>query len=253
MNVAGHRISTYEVESALVDHSSVAEAAVIGKTHEIKGQGISAFVTLKEGIAAERRAERRTEEARRPRKSAPSPGPTIFSSPPNCPKRAAPKSCAACCAISPKAASSATPPRSPIPQSSPSSKSSPRTKGETHIDGFTCSFHSDRNESLAVSFLSGARINVPRWTRASRRLELAVDSRATPTLTPRPHDLTCSVCFPMTQTRADVSPGGALCRPAGPASAQPARLGHRPVQPALQLLHAAGGVRLAAAAGTADI
>jgi acetyl-CoA synthetase len=50
MNVAGHRISTYEVESALVDHSSVAEAAVIGKTHEVKGQGISAFVTLKEGI-----------------------------------------------------------------------------------------------------------------------------------------------------------------------------------------------------------
>ena len=52
MNVAGHRISTYEVESALVDHSSVAEAAVIGKTHEVKGQGISAFVTLKEGIPA---------------------------------------------------------------------------------------------------------------------------------------------------------------------------------------------------------
>ena len=50
MNVSGHRISTYEVESALVDHASVAEAAVIGKTHEIKGQGISAFVTLKEGI-----------------------------------------------------------------------------------------------------------------------------------------------------------------------------------------------------------
>jgi acetyl-CoA synthetase len=52
MNVAGHRISTYEVESALVDHASVAEAAVIGKTHEVKGQGIAAFVTLKEGIAA---------------------------------------------------------------------------------------------------------------------------------------------------------------------------------------------------------
>ena len=50
MNVAGHRISTYEVESALVDHKSVAEAAVIGRTHEVKGQGISAFVTLKEGI-----------------------------------------------------------------------------------------------------------------------------------------------------------------------------------------------------------
>jgi acetyl-CoA synthetase len=53
MNVAGHRISTYEVESALVDHSSVAEAAVIGRTHEVKGQGISAFVTLKEGVAAD--------------------------------------------------------------------------------------------------------------------------------------------------------------------------------------------------------
>jgi acetyl-CoA synthetase len=50
MNVAGHRISTYEVESALVDHSSVAESAVIGRSHEVKGQGISAFVTLKEGV-----------------------------------------------------------------------------------------------------------------------------------------------------------------------------------------------------------
>ncbi len=50
MNVSGHRISTMEVESALVDHKSVAEAAVIGKSHEIKGTAISAFVTLKEGV-----------------------------------------------------------------------------------------------------------------------------------------------------------------------------------------------------------
>jgi acetyl-CoA synthetase len=50
MNVAGHRISTYEVESALVDHPAVAEAAVIGKSHEVKGQAVSAFVTLKEGV-----------------------------------------------------------------------------------------------------------------------------------------------------------------------------------------------------------
>jgi acetyl-CoA synthetase len=50
MNVAGHRISTYEVESALVDHASVAEAAVIGRNHEVKGQAITAFVTLKEGF-----------------------------------------------------------------------------------------------------------------------------------------------------------------------------------------------------------
>ncbi|HSE84465.1 MAG TPA: acetate--CoA ligase, partial [Thermodesulfobacteriota bacterium] len=50
MNVAGHRVSTMEVESALVDHKSVAEAAVIGKADEMKGQAIAAFVTLKEGI-----------------------------------------------------------------------------------------------------------------------------------------------------------------------------------------------------------
>jgi acetyl-CoA synthetase len=40
-----------EVESALVDHPSVAEAAVVGRAHEIKGQAIAAFVTLKEGLA----------------------------------------------------------------------------------------------------------------------------------------------------------------------------------------------------------
>ena len=50
MNVSGHRISTMEVESALVDHRAVVESAVIGKHHELKGQAISAFVTLKEGI-----------------------------------------------------------------------------------------------------------------------------------------------------------------------------------------------------------
>ena len=50
INVAGHRIGTMEVESALVDHPSVAEAAVVGRNHEIKGQAIAAFVTLREGI-----------------------------------------------------------------------------------------------------------------------------------------------------------------------------------------------------------
>ena len=50
LNVAGHRIGTMEVESALVDHPDVAEAAVVGKTHEIKGQAVAAFVTLKEGF-----------------------------------------------------------------------------------------------------------------------------------------------------------------------------------------------------------
>jgi acetyl-CoA synthetase len=49
LNVSGHRLGTMEVESALVDHSAVAEAAVVGRSHEIKGQTAVAFVTLKEG------------------------------------------------------------------------------------------------------------------------------------------------------------------------------------------------------------
>lgn len=50
VNVSGHRIGTAEVESALVSHSKVAEAAVTPIPHEIKGQGLYAYVTLKEGI-----------------------------------------------------------------------------------------------------------------------------------------------------------------------------------------------------------
>jgi acetyl-CoA synthetase len=50
LNVAGHRIGTMEVESALVDHPRVAEAAVVGRPHDIKGQAVAAFVTLKEGV-----------------------------------------------------------------------------------------------------------------------------------------------------------------------------------------------------------
>ncbi len=50
LNVSGHRIGTAEVESALVSHDKVAEAAVVGMPHEIKGQGIYAFVTLNSGI-----------------------------------------------------------------------------------------------------------------------------------------------------------------------------------------------------------
>jgi acetyl-CoA synthetase len=49
MNISGHRVSTMEVESALVDHPHVAEAAVIGRPHDIKGQAIAAFVTIKDG------------------------------------------------------------------------------------------------------------------------------------------------------------------------------------------------------------
>ena len=50
INVSGHRIGTMEVESALVDHPDVAESAVIGRSHDVKGQAISAFVTVREGV-----------------------------------------------------------------------------------------------------------------------------------------------------------------------------------------------------------
>ncbi len=53
LNVSGHRLSTMEVESALVEHPAVAEAAVIGKSHEIKGQAVAAFVIVKEGYQAD--------------------------------------------------------------------------------------------------------------------------------------------------------------------------------------------------------
>jgi acetyl-CoA synthetase len=52
INVAGHRLGTAEVESALVAHTKVAEAAVVGYPHDIKGQGIYAYVTLKVGVPA---------------------------------------------------------------------------------------------------------------------------------------------------------------------------------------------------------
>ena len=51
INVSGHRLGTAEVESALVAHKKVAEAAVVGYPHDIKGQGIYAYVTLKAGEA----------------------------------------------------------------------------------------------------------------------------------------------------------------------------------------------------------
>ncbi len=50
LNVAGHRIGTMEVESALVEHHAVAEAAVVGRAHPVKGQAIAAFVTLMQGM-----------------------------------------------------------------------------------------------------------------------------------------------------------------------------------------------------------
>ena len=53
MNVSGHRLSTIEIESALVDHPSVAEAAVVGRNDETTGQAVAAFVTLRGGVTGD--------------------------------------------------------------------------------------------------------------------------------------------------------------------------------------------------------
>ena len=49
LNVSGHRLSTIEIESALVSHPLVAEAAAVGRPHELKGEAVAVFVTLKRG------------------------------------------------------------------------------------------------------------------------------------------------------------------------------------------------------------
>jgi acetyl-CoA synthetase len=54
LNVAGHRLGTSEIESALVSHARVAEAAVVGRADELKGQAVVAFVTVKTGVDASR-------------------------------------------------------------------------------------------------------------------------------------------------------------------------------------------------------
>lgn len=62
INISGHRISTMEVESALVDHADVVESAVVSVNHNIKGQSIKAFVTLREGIEIDENIETRLKE-----------------------------------------------------------------------------------------------------------------------------------------------------------------------------------------------
>jgi len=99
INVSGHRLGTAEVESALVSHPAVAEAAVVGYPHDLKGQGIYAYVTS-------RPARRLQTTSRRPwsitcaRRSAPLPRPTSSSGPTACPRLGQARSCAASCARS---------------------------------------------------------------------------------------------------------------------------------------------------------
>ena len=101
MNVSGHRIGTAEVESALVLHEQVAEAAVVGFPHAIKGEGIYAFVTLMQGADEDHAAIKESLIDLVRREIAPSPSRTPFSGRPACPRLGPARSCAASCARSP--------------------------------------------------------------------------------------------------------------------------------------------------------
>ena len=102
LNVAGHRLGTSEIESALVSHPAVAEAAVVGRPDEIKGQGVVAFVTLKASHPAGKELAKRC-AGTWARRSARSPSPTRSASRTRCPRRAAARSCGACSRKSPAA------------------------------------------------------------------------------------------------------------------------------------------------------
>ncbi len=134
MNVSGHRISTIEVESALVDHHDVAEAAVCSRKDAITGEAIVAYVTLKSGrerlgreargaAQPRRREDRSDREAGEHRLHARS-----------CRRRAAARSCAGCSATWPRTASSATRRRSPTRRWWRRSSTAPPTAPATRLD-----------------------------------------------------------------------------------------------------------------------
>ena len=119
INVSGHRIGTAEVESSLVSHPKVAEAAVVGYPHDIKGQAIYAFVTLNAGEEGDDALRKElVQEVRHDIGALAAPEKIHFT--PRCPRPARARSCAASCARSPKGATtaSATPRPSPIRRSS---------------------------------------------------------------------------------------------------------------------------------------
>lgn len=99
INVSGHRIGTAEIESALIEHKAVAEAAVIGKKHELKGQAISAFVTLREGFSGSDELVAELKQLVVGKIGALA-RPRIYILQVSCPRHATVKSCGGCCVIS---------------------------------------------------------------------------------------------------------------------------------------------------------
>lgn len=95
INVSGHRLGTAEVESALVSHPDVTEAAVVGLPHEVKGQAIHAFVTLRVGASGSKEL---AEELRKHVSAHLSPiaKPDAIDFPTSCPRPVRARSCAGC-------------------------------------------------------------------------------------------------------------------------------------------------------------
>ncbi len=128
MNVSGHRISTTEVESALVDDSRVAEAAVVGATDATTGQSIVAFVTAKGGHRPEPRASARNCRTHVAEKIGKISRPRTVMFTDDLPKtRSAARSCDGSCGTSPRDETSATPRRSPTRAWSTRSDGAPRS------------------------------------------------------------------------------------------------------------------------------
>jgi acyl-coenzyme A synthetase/AMP-(fatty) acid ligase len=108
INVSGHRLSTAEVESAIVAHEKVAEAAVVARSDELTGQAIVAFVTLQGSTSKALPRSKPRFATTSPIRSVSSHDRSKSCGRTTCPRPAPARSCAACCATSPKAARSGT-------------------------------------------------------------------------------------------------------------------------------------------------
>ena len=114
LNVSGHRMGTMEIESALVSHPIVAEAAVVGRPDDLTGEAICAFVVLKRARPTGDEAKKLVKELQDhvgKEKSARSPSRRTSASATTCRRRVPARSCAVCCARSPRARKSRRTPR----------------------------------------------------------------------------------------------------------------------------------------------
>ena len=158
LNVAGHRLSTMEIESALVSHPKVAEAAVVGKPDELQGPGDRRVRHARIGPGSQRGSCARSCAPTSSRRSAPWPAPTTSGSPTPCPRPAAARSCDGCSATSPPAARA---PATPRPSKTSTSWPSCEETRKGRIDDRA---GPDRARSMPGGHQLGPR---PRWSSRS--------------------------------------------------------------------------------------